>query len=74
MGKSKKRIFNKISANAETAIKRTDAIRSVISDIKSKKVNENTKKLIGLFGISPEELTESGLPYESLNSCTGLFL
>ncbi len=65
MGKSKKRIFNK-NKIIPTSIRRDDAIISILKSIKNNSLNIETKNLISLFGISAEELSESGASYEEL--------
>ena len=71
MGKSKKRIFNK-NKIVETSIRREDAVRSVLKSIKGNLLDVETKNLISLFGISAEELAESGASYEELRALKNL--
>lgn len=65
MGKSKKRIFNKNKISG-TSIKRVDAVRDVLKNIKNNVLDTDTKNLLSLFGISAEELAEAGATYEEL--------
>lgn len=66
MGKAKKRILHKTNSNLymtrETAVSKvTDIIkRSIIKETKT------VSSLITLFGLSAEELSEAGVPYENL--------
>lgn len=66
MGKSKKRIFNKNKITATSILRREDAIASVLKNIKCNNLDIESKNLISLFGISAEELAESGATYEEL--------
>lgn len=67
MGKSKKRILNKNTEDIGSILKRDDVVLSVISDIKNNKLSERTQKLISLFGINAEELSEAGASIEELS-------
>ena len=67
MGKAKKRNFNKNSYEKGTTLKRSDIISQIIFDIKNKKLSDETKNFIGLFGITIEELSEAGATYEELS-------
>ncbi len=73
MGKSKKRNFNKNLMNRGLAFKRSEALKSVISDIHNNSVSEQTKLHISLFGITAEELAESGASIEELQLAKHLF-
>ncbi len=73
MGKSKKRNFSKNSTNKGSVYKRTDVISSIISDIQNNSITEKTKHHISLFGITAEELTESGITLEELSLVKHLF-
>ena len=74
MGKSKKRIFNKNKDESGTVLKRNEAIEKVLCAIKMRKINEDTEKLISLFGISIEELFEAGAAYEEISALKHLFI
>lgn len=67
MGKAKKRNFNKNSLEKGTTIKRSDIISKLISDIKNKKLTDEGKNFITLFGITIEELSEAGASFEELS-------
>lgn len=67
MGKSKKRIFNKNTDLKGSTLKRNDVISTVINDIKNNKLSEESQKLITLFGITGEELSEAGASYEEIS-------
>lgn len=67
MGKSKKRIFNRNSENKGIIIKRQNIISQVLSDVRNNKLDDKSKNFISLFGISMEELAESGATIEELS-------
>lgn len=67
MGKAKKRIFNKNTEKIGSVLKRDDVITNVIDDIKTNKLSDKTQKLISLFGITAEELSEAGASIEELS-------
>ena len=67
MGKCKKRILNKNSDDFGSILKRNDVIIDIITDIKSNKLSDRTQKLISLFGITAEELSEAGASIEELS-------
>ncbi len=73
MGKSKKRIFNKNKENISPVIKRQNVVKKIISGIKNNSLTEETKRLIGLFGITSEELTEAGISFEEMSAVKDLF-
>ncbi len=66
MGKAKKRILHKTNSNLymtrESAVSRVSDIikRSIIKE------SNTVSNLITLFGLSAEELSEAGVPYENL--------
>ncbi len=72
MGKAKKRILHK--SNTFINMTRENALNEVFSLIK----NSNRKDdilaldLITLFGLSPEELLETGVPYENIKALENL--
>ncbi|MBE7704184.1 MAG: hypothetical protein E7Z90_00055 [Cyanobacteria bacterium SIG29] len=68
MGKSKKRNFHKSTDELGSILKRDDVIFDIISDIKSNKLSDKTQKLINLFGITAEELSEAGASFEEISS------
>lgn len=66
MGKAKKRILHKTNSNLYMT--RESAV-SKVSDIINRSIakEQNTvSSLITLFGLSAEELSEAGVPYENL--------
>ena len=67
MGKSKKRIFNKNVSSKGTILKRKDIVNRILSDIKTSSLSEESKRLICLFGITVEELSEAGAEFEDLS-------
>ena len=62
MGKCKRRTLTKpvLASN----IKRSDAIKQIVEKIHLNRLDTEAKKLLSLFGITPEELTEAGATYE----------
>ncbi len=66
MGKAKKRILHKTNSNLymtrENAVNKVSDIirRSIITE------NDRVSDIITLFGLSAEELSEAGVPYENL--------
>lgn len=66
MGKSKKRILHKGINDKITNLKREDALKDVVKACNAKKIDNETKDLISLFGFSAEELLESGAQYEDV--------
>lgn len=72
MGKSKKRIFNKNKNMNSITMRREDAVSSIVSDLKNNILDNDTKNLLTLFGISAEELAESGASYEELKALKGI--
>lgn len=64
MGKSKKRILHKGINDQIPKLSREEALEIVVRACNSKKVTEEIKDLILLFGISAEELLENGGEYE----------
>lgn len=74
MGKSKKRNLNKNTDNIGISLTRTDAVKKIIANIKLHKNKEETENLIGLFGITTEELLEEGADYEAISAIKYMFL
>ena len=74
MGKSKKRILNKNTSTSGTALKRDEAIKSIIKNIKVNRNKKETENLINLFGITTEELLESGAAFEEISSIKYMFI
>jgi hypothetical protein len=72
MGKSKRRILHKGINNQITNITREEALNTVIKACNSKKIDDKTKDLISLFGLSAEEMLESGACYEDVVGLRGL--
>lgn len=66
MGKSKRRILHKGINNQITNLKREDALNDVVKACNAKKVDKEIKDIISLFGLSAEELLESGAQYEDV--------
>ncbi len=66
MGKSKRRILHKGINDQITNLKREDVLKDVVKACCAKKIDDNIKNLISLFGFSAEELLESGAQYEDV--------
>lgn len=64
MGKCKKRTLNKQILNM--SLSRNDAIKIIIEKIHTNNLDNESKNLLTLFGITPEELTEAGASYEEV--------
>ncbi|MDO5437487.1 MAG: hypothetical protein Q4F80_04755 [bacterium] len=66
MGKAKKRILHKTNSNLYMT--RESAVTKVSDIIKRSVIKESkmVSNLITLFGLSAEELSEAGVPYENL--------
>lgn len=72
MGKSKRRILHKGINNQITNLKREDALKDVVNACNAKKIDDNIKDLISLFGFSSEELLEFGASYEDVVGLKGI--
>lgn len=73
MGKAKKRILHKTNSNLYMTRERAVC---KVSDIIRKPIEQDVKtvpELITLFGLSAEELSEAGVPYENLVALESLF-
>ncbi len=64
MGKCIKRTLNK--SLKSTVLKREEAVCAVLAALKSGNIGSEIRKLLVLFGLTPEELAESGATYEQL--------
>ena len=74
MGKCKKRMLSRAKNDKfQMQLTRQDAVKIVMEEIEKNPASANAKKLISLFGISAEELSESGMTYEVLRSLDGVF-
>ena len=51
---------------------RTEAVRAVMEKMDKNPASNSAKRLISLFGITAEELAESGMTYEVLRSLDGI--
>ena len=70
MGKSKNRLLNRHKSSYMFDMTRHQAIDFVVNETLSR--NES-KKLISLFGLKSEELTEAGMAYEAVSSLENCF-
>ncbi len=66
MGKAKKRNFDKCKHLYAMCMKREDAINKVIERLNANIFDVESKNLITLFGLQPEELSENGASWESV--------
>ena len=72
MGKAKKRNFHNCINSTGTlgslpqTLSRQEALLKIMTSIKAGDYSDEIKDLIGLFGITAEELAESGAIYEDL--------
>lgn len=64
MGKCKRRTFTKSVLN--TNLKREEVILQITEEIHKNKFDDETKKILSLFGITADELTEAGISYEEI--------
>lgn len=80
MGKAKKRNFQNSKCGKlgksplPPSLSRTAAIKETIERIKGNDFSEETKDIIGLFGISAEELSEAGATYEEIKALATMFI
>lgn len=72
MGKSKRRILHKGINNQITNLKREDALDEAVIACNSKKITNEIKDLISLFGFSAEEMLEAGASYEDVIGLRGI--
>lgn len=73
MGKSKKRILAKAkNEQSPMNITREAALKQVCGELITNPASIVAKNLITLFGLSAEELAESGISYEVLRSLDGM--
>lgn len=71
-GRQKKRLL--LHSDRSFFMKREDALKEILSSLKKNPTDTNAKKLISLFGITAEELSEEGLSYEMLRALDGVLL
>lgn len=72
MGKSKRRILNKGINNQFANLTREDALKQVVKSCNAKKIDDDVKKIVSLFGFSAEELLEAGAQYEDVLGLRGI--
>ena len=69
MGKSKRRIIARAkNSNNDFSLTRQEAINMVCEALNEDNVSQKAQDIIGLFGLSGEELAEAGLSYELLKA------
>jgi len=69
MGKCKKRsILNAKNSDFKLDFTRKEAVKAVRKEISNNPTSFQAKNLISLFGLTAEELSESGITYEVLRS------
>ena len=74
MGKAKKRNFSKNKDNIAPVLKRQDVVCEIILAIRKNCVSDEIKRLISLFGITAEELSEAGASFEELSAVKNIVL
>ena len=76
MGKCKKRTIYK--KNSTYFMTRESAVSDILKIFSKKNTTDNNYKkavdMISLFGISAEELSEAGVPYENLKALESVFI
>ena len=73
MGKCKQRLFARAkNEKVQLQITREEAINLVLAELHEYPSSISAKKMISLFGIKAEELSEAGLNYEILRALDGL--
>ncbi|OGI01131.1 MAG: hypothetical protein A2Y25_10055 [Candidatus Melainabacteria bacterium GWF2_37_15] len=73
MGKCKRRSLLRARSDVfSTQLTRTDALNVVMQEMAKNPASIPAKKMIGLFGLTAEELSESGMTYEVLRSLDGI--
>ncbi len=73
LGKCKQRLMARArNDKKQLKITREEALEKVCSELNFNPSSNSARKLISLFGLSAEELSESGISYEILRSMDGL--
>ncbi len=73
MGKCKRRVLARAKSDMfNLQLSRKEAVESVMEKIRKNPASRSAKKLISLFGLTAEELSESGMTYEVLRSLDGI--
>lgn len=72
MGKSKRRILHAGRNNQITNLTRESALEMVVKSCNTKKIGDEIKDLITLFGLTSEELLEAGARYEDVLGLRGI--
>lgn len=73
MGKCKKRMDAKArNTKFQMQITRKEALNQVQKELDNDPASISAKKMISLFGLSAEELSEAGVNYEVLRALDGL--
>ena len=72
MGKSKKRSLHLGINDRVESLSREDAISEVVALLDKRSERNHACSLITLFGLSAEELLESGASYETVMSLQGI--
>ncbi len=68
MGKAKQRILGRGKNDLNKYdITRRQAIDFVVNELVARPTSLKAKKMISLFGLNPEELTEAGMEYECVS-------
>lgn len=75
MGKCKRRAISKAKNHGfKMQFTRYEALKAVIEEITKNPASVYARELILLFGLSAEELSESGVSYEVLRSLDAVLL
>ena len=74
MGKSKKRNLTRENGSEEYALTREEAAKRIAAAIKNKGADNDTVRLICLFGITAEELACAGACYEEISAVKHLLV
>lgn len=80
MGKAKKRNFQNCINSSDTLsvlpqnCRREEAINYIMQKIEEHDFGAQTKDMIGLFGITEEELSEAGATFEDLKALKSVFI
>ncbi len=73
MGKCKRRAISKVKHTGfKMQFTRNEAVKTVIKEIGRNPASIYARELISLFGLTAEELSESGVSYEVLRSLDGV--
>lgn len=73
MGKCRRRMLKRADTDMfNLHLTRTEAVKSVMEEMGKNPASDAARKIISLFGLTAEELSESGMTYEVLRSLDGI--